>query len=240
MKHFKKLTVTVTCIALAGAVSAGAVCLPSVSAQNSASPVRVTAQGKIPASLQQLLNRLCGNRILFSTPASRTDTTQTPSTDTDTSTPTTDTTQATETTTPSTSTDTDTTSTTPTASDASYVEQVVQLVNKERTSRGLQALTIDSAVQAAAQVRAEEQAQSFSHTRPNGTSCFTALDAQSVSYRSAGENIAYGQQTPEEVMTAWMNSEGHRANILNKGFTTIGVGYASINGQSYWAQMFIS
>ncbi len=240
MKYFKKLTVTVTCIALAGTVSAGAVCLPSASAQNTTTPVRVTAQGSLPASLQQLLSRLFPSGNLFSTPDSSTDTTETPSTDTDTSTPTTDTTESTETTTPSTSTDTDTTSTTPATSDASYAEQVVQLVNEERTSRGLQALTMDSTVQAAAQIRAEEQAQSFSHTRPNGTSCFTALDEQGVSYRSAGENIAYGQQTPEEVMTAWMNSAGHRANILNEGFTTIGVGYASINGQSYWSQMFIS
>lgn len=121
-----------------------------------------------------------------------------------------------------------------------YAQQVVQLVNAERQKQGLTALKIDTTVQKAAQVRATEQAQSFSHTRPNGTSCFTALTEQGITYRSAGENIAYGQSTPQEVMNAWMNSEGHRANILSEKFTTIGVGYTVINGQSYWAQMFIS
>jgi len=115
---------------------------------------------------------------------------------------------------------------------------VVNLVNQERAKAGLSAVTVDSKVQQAAQVRAAEQARSFSHTRPNGTSCFTALKEAGVNYRGAGENIAYGQTTPQAVMTAWMNSSGHRANILNAKYSKIGVGYTMINGVPYWAQMF--
>ncbi|MDO4270578.1 MAG: CAP domain-containing protein, partial [Eubacteriales bacterium] len=124
------------------------------------------------------------------------------------------------------------------AAQGNFAAQVVQLVNAERAKAGLSALKVDSKVQQAAQVRAKEQAQSFSHTRPNGASCFTALTEAGVSYRGAGENIAYGQSTPQAVMTAWMNSAGHRANILKADFTTIGVGYTVINGTPYWTQMF--
>ncbi len=124
------------------------------------------------------------------------------------------------------------------ASQSSFAAQVVKLVNAERAKAGLSSVTVDTKVQKAAQVRATEQAKVFSHTRPNGTSCFTALSEAGVNYRGAGENIAYGQTTPQAVMTAWMNSSGHRANILNQKFTKIGVGYTVINGVPYWAQMF--
>ena len=123
-------------------------------------------------------------------------------------------------------------------SQGDFASQVVALVNAERTKQGLSALTIDTKVQQAALVRAKESAQSFSHTRPNGSSFSTALTEAGVSYRRAGENIAYGQRTPQQVMNAWMNSSGHRANILNEDFTTIGVGYTVINGTAYWAQLF--
>lgn len=122
---------------------------------------------------------------------------------------------------------------------SSYVNQVLQLVNKERAARGLQPLTLDAKASAAAQVRAAECARSFSHTRPDGRSCFTALKEAGVSYRRAGENIAYGQRTPHSVMTDWMNSSGHRANILNSNYTSIGIGYTVINGTPYWAQFFV-
>ncbi|MCQ5128705.1 CAP domain-containing protein [Butyricicoccus faecihominis] len=121
-----------------------------------------------------------------------------------------------------------------------YAAEVVRLVNAERAKQGLSALKVSTTVQSAAQVRAKEIKQSFSHTRPNGSSCFTALTEAGVSYRGAGENIAYGQSTPAAVMNAWMNSEGHRANIMNGSFTTIGVGYTVINGTPYWTQMFTS
>ena len=119
-----------------------------------------------------------------------------------------------------------------------FASQVVALVNAERAKHGLSALKVDAKVQQAALVRAKETAQSFSHTRPNGSSFSTALTEAGVSYRRAGENIAYGQSTPQQVMNAWMNSSGHRANILNENFTTIGVGYTVINGTAYWTQMF--
>lgn len=122
----------------------------------------------------------------------------------------------------------------------SYAEKVVELVNQERAKRNLAPLTIDLSVQAAAQVRAKECEQSFSHTRPNGSGFATALKEQKVSYRTAGENIAWGQRSPEEVVNAWMNSDGHRANILNAGFTSIGVGYyQNAKGVNYWSQLFI-
>lgn len=121
-----------------------------------------------------------------------------------------------------------------------YANEVVKLVNEERAKNGLSALSVDVNVQKAAQVRAEEQKRLFSHTRPNGTSCFTALKENGVSYRGAGENIAMGQRSPEQVMNGWMNSKGHRANILSNKFTSIGVGvYKDLNGKYYWTQMFI-
>ncbi|WP_206424148.1 CAP domain-containing protein [Intestinibacillus sp. Marseille-P6563] len=124
------------------------------------------------------------------------------------------------------------------SSQTSYAAQVVSLVNAERAKYGLSALTMDSSVTAAAQVRAGELYQSFSHTRPDGRSCFTALREAGASYSGAGENIAYGQRSPEAVMQAWMNSSGHRANILSNKYTKIGVGYTVKNGVTYWTQMF--
>ena len=121
-----------------------------------------------------------------------------------------------------------------------YVEQVVQLVNVERAKEGLAPLTLDTRVSAAAQVRAKEIVTSFSHTRPDGSSFATALKEQNISYRRAGENIAWGQKSPQEVVTAWMNSSGHRANIMNENFTSIGVGYHRQNGVNYWCQLFTS
>lgn len=121
----------------------------------------------------------------------------------------------------------------------SYAQQVVRLVNKERVKAGLKEVTIDKNIEAAALVRAKETEISFSHTRPNGTSFSTVLKENGVSYRGAGENIAWGQSSPEEVMNGWMNSPGHRANILNEKFTKIGVGYyRSASGRNYWTQLF--
>lgn len=122
--------------------------------------------------------------------------------------------------------------------ESKFVAEVVRLVNVERKNAGLNELTVDSKISAAALVRSKEQVQSFSHTRPDGTSCFTALKEQGVTYRGAGENIAMGQRTPAEVMEGWMNSPGHKANILNANFTKIGVGYFKTNGRAYWTQMF--
>ncbi len=120
-----------------------------------------------------------------------------------------------------------------------YVKKVIDLVNAERAKEGLTALTMDLQVQAAAQIRAMECEKLFSHTRPDGSSFATALKEQNVSYRRAGENIAWGQRTPEQVVAGWMNSEGHRANIMNPNFTKIGVGYyRNAKGTNYWCQLF--
>lgn len=124
---------------------------------------------------------------------------------------------------------------------AQFISEVVRLVNVERTSRGLSALSSTNAsLNKAAGIRAKEQATVFSHTRPNGSSWDTVLHENSISYRSAGENVAYGQRTPDEVVNAWMNSDGHRANILNESFTQIGVGVYSNGSTYYWSQLFIS
>lgn len=128
---------------------------------------------------------------------------------------------------------------TPDAEALSYAEQVVKLVNEERAKAGLSALTMDADITAAANVRAKEIKQSFSHTRPDGTSFSTALKEQGVSYRGSGENIAWGQKSPEQVMNGWMNSDGHRANILNPNFKNIGVGYyQDASGVNHWVQLF--
>ena len=120
-----------------------------------------------------------------------------------------------------------------------YLKQVVDLVNKERTKNGLSKLTLDTTLQKAAQVRAKEIETSFSHTRPNGSNFSTVLSEFNISYRGSGENIAWGQTSPEAVMEAWMNSSGHRANILNSSFTKIGVGYYQNSaGRKYWSQLF--
>ncbi len=91
----------------------------------------------------------------------------------------------------------------------------------------------------AANVRAKEIKQQFSHTRPDGRSFDTVLTENGVSFRGSGENIAYGQRSPEAVMEGWMNSAGHRANILNANFKNIGVGYyQDTNGVNHWVQLF--
>lgn len=119
----------------------------------------------------------------------------------------------------------------------SEAAEVIRLVNEERAKEGLPALKTASALTQAAQVRAEELLTLFSHTRPDGRSCFTALGEAGVRYRAAGENIAMGYPTPAAVVEGWMNSPGHRANILNASYTTIGVGYNS--QRNCWVQMFV-
>lgn len=137
------------------------------------------------------------------------------------------------------STGNDTTTPDDSTSNKSYTQQVVDLVNAERAKEGLSPLTIDPNVEKAASVRAKEIQSNFDHTRPNGSSFSTALKEQGVNYRGAGENIAWGQKTPQEVVNAWMNSAGHRANIMNKSYTHIGVGNTQNgSGTQYWVQLF--
>lgn len=121
---------------------------------------------------------------------------------------------------------------------SSAAQAVLAEVNTARAQNGLSALTLDANMNRAAAVRAAELAQSFSHTRPNGSRGLTALNEAGVSYRMAGENIASGQQSAQAVVSAWMNSSGHRANILSASFGRMGVGQATIGGRTYWVQLF--
>ena len=119
------------------------------------------------------------------------------------------------------------------------IQKIVDLVNTERARAGLPALTKDPLVCSAAGIRAQEIYTTFAHERPDGSKYKTALDQVGASYRGSGENVAYGYRTADAVMTGWMNSEGHRNNILNEKFTAIGVGYyKGSNGYCYWSQMF--
>ncbi len=128
----------------------------------------------------------------------------------------------------------------PQESTAGFEDEVVRLVNKVRAENGLDSLTTTSALRNAAQVRAGELETLFSHTRPDGSSCYTAFEESGAKYGYAGENIAAGMQTPEAVMQTWLNSAGHRANILSDNFHHIGVGCYQGNGRYgiYWTQCF--
>lgn len=119
-----------------------------------------------------------------------------------------------------------------------YADAVVSLVNQERTAQGLQPLQSVPVLNDAAAVRSQELVTSFSHTRPDGRSCATVLSDLNISWNTTGENIAYGYSTPEAVMNGWMQSSGHKANILNADFDSIGVGVISRNGVLYWTQIF--
>lgn len=121
---------------------------------------------------------------------------------------------------------------------ADYAVSVLDLVNENRASYGLAPLTLASDLCDDADVRAEEIVSLFSHTRPDGSSCFTVIDG---SYRRVAENIAAGLATPEETVDQWMNSPGHRANILDPELRELGVGYCYEDGSAYghyWVQLF--
>ncbi|MET8836112.1 CAP domain-containing protein [Micromonospora sp. NPDC004540] len=119
------------------------------------------------------------------------------------------------------------------------LRQVVDLVNQERAKAGCKALTIDNKLMLAAQRHSQDQAdhKTMSHDGSDGSDVGDRLDRVGYAWRSYGENVAWNQQSPAAVMDAWMNSPGHRANILNCSFTEIGVGVARSNGP-YWTQDF--
>ncbi len=122
-------------------------------------------------------------------------------------------------------------------SQLSMAKEVFNLVNAEREKAGLTPLTYYELGQPAVDIRCEELKELFSHTRPNGSAWFTVLDELEIQgWWACGENIAWGQRSPEEVMGDWMNSEGHRANILNPNFT----GLAVATDGAYWVQMFVT
>ena len=121
---------------------------------------------------------------------------------------------------------------------SSAASEVVRLTNSARGQNGYAALVEDGALSEAAAVRAREIARSFSHTRPSGASFSSALSESGVTYLRAGENIASGQKSASEVVYAWMNSPGHRANILNSSYSRIGSASVNIDGTLYWVQLF--
>lgn len=122
----------------------------------------------------------------------------------------------------------------------SYESEVVRLVNEVRAENGLKHLIQDWQLSRVARYKSQDMKdlRYFSHTSPTYGSPFDMMKKFGISYRTAGENIAKGYQTPEAVVNAWMNSPGHRANILNSTYTHIGVGYVADG--NYWTQMFIS
>lgn len=123
---------------------------------------------------------------------------------------------------------------------SSYEAEVIRLVNQIRKQNGLKELQTDWQLSRVARYKSEDMKKNnyFSHTSPTYGSPFDMMKAFGISYKGAGENIAKGQKTPQAVVNAWMNSAGHRENILKASYTHIGVGYVA-NG-NYWTQMFIS
>ena len=131
---------------------------------------------------------------------------------------------------------------TPSQNIGDYEAEVLRLVNEQRANYGLSALTYSTELEAVAYAHSKDMAQNnyFSHTNLAGQSPFDRMKAAGISYRSAAENIAAGQRTPQEVVNAWMNSAGHRANILNSSVTKMGVGiYSGGSYGVYWTQLFI-
>ncbi|KPI50516.1 sporulation protein [Clostridioides difficile] len=125
---------------------------------------------------------------------------------------------------------------------SAYQKEVVDLVNIERSKAGLNPLTLDSSISNVATKKSQDMIDNnyFSHNSPTYGSPFDMLKKFGISYKTAGENIAMGQKTPKEVVNAWMNSEGHRKNIMNPNFSKIGVGVAQKSGGSiYWTQIFV-
>ncbi|MBQ7703854.1 MAG: CAP domain-containing protein [Selenomonadaceae bacterium] len=121
---------------------------------------------------------------------------------------------------------------------ANFAQEVLELVNIERAKEHLKPLKLSSSMNHYAQIRAKEITKKFSHTRPSGYSCFTVIPKP---YRTVGENIAAGQRSPSEVVAAWMNSPGHRENIMNPKFRELGMGYLYLPDSKYkhyWAQLF--
>lgn len=126
---------------------------------------------------------------------------------------------------------------------SSLETEVIRLINIERTKRGLSALTTNWQLSRVARYKSQDMINKnyFSHTSPTYGSPFNMMENFGLKFSAAGENIAYGQKTPQEVVTAWMNSPGHRANILSAAYTQTGVGAAKkANGTLYWTQMFMN
>lgn len=121
-------------------------------------------------------------------------------------------------------------------------QQVITLVNQQRASNGLPALKGNWELCRVARYKSQDMINKkyFAHQSPTYGSPFDMMEAFGIKFSAAGENIAYGQKTPQQVMNSWMNSPGHRNNILSRSYNQIGVGVAKAsNGTYYWTQMFI-
>lgn len=121
------------------------------------------------------------------------------------------------------------------SNESPLVSQVLTLINKERSKKGLSALKNDARLAEAANIRAKEIVEKFDHTRPNGMTCFSLIP---YSASHGGENIAAGYETAEAVVQGWMNSEAHKKNLLKSEYRESGVGLYTFNGRNYWVQMF--
>lgn len=121
-----------------------------------------------------------------------------------------------------------------------YKQEVLKLINAEREKAGVQTLRMPDMLLAPADKRAVEIESVFSHTRPDGTNWYTVFGEYQISPHTMGENIAYGQQSPQQVVTAWMNSPGHRKNILDPEYNRVGIGVQSKGGNLYWTQLFMN
>lgn len=121
-----------------------------------------------------------------------------------------------------------------------FEQEVIRLVNEIRTQNGLNTLAYDWQLGRVARIKSQDMKDNryFAHNSPVYGTPFQMIRNFGISFRSAGENIAKGYVTPQAVVNGWMNSSGHRANILNAKYTHIGVGFVS--GGNYWTQMFIA
>lgn len=121
-----------------------------------------------------------------------------------------------------------------------FEQEVIRLVNQIRIQNGLNTLTYDWQLGRVARIKSQDMKDNryFAHNSPVYGTPFQMIRNFGISFRSAGENIAKGYATPQAVVNGWMNSSGHRANILNAKYTHIGVGFVS--GGNYWTQMFIA
>ena len=134
--------------------------------------------------------------------------------------------------------------TTTATSDFEYSNEalaILKLDNEKRAEVGKSALVLDESLTKAANARAKELVTKFSHTRPNGTNYSTILKDYGVTSKETSEIIAWGYNSPKDVVNGWMNSKVHKANILdsnNRGFTKVGIGYYNNGGKKYWVQIF--
>ena len=122
-------------------------------------------------------------------------------------------------------------------------EEMLKQVNKVRSKAGVPALKLDYKMCAAAMLRAQETVEQFSHTRPDGTECFTVFKQYGITYSHAGENIAAGSKTVSGTMEQWINSQGHYENMVNPNFSKLAAGVTSSPNSyygTYWVQLFTS